>query len=335
MIEIICTVTPDVRGVERFPLVYDAGMTMLRIDFSQVDEDGARRLVRAARTFDKLRGRSVRILQDLRGPRIVVVRLPGGEVEIPVGQPVRFCSPEADCSRHRGLVVPVVMDAPFSSLESARRIATADGSLTFDVVERCTSEGWIDTSTRQAGTLRVDRPLRAPGMLAVRSLTDKDRSDINLGLELKADVVCLAGAAGPEIVKEARRIVGRKRMEVWARIETAEGIAAAGAIVKAADGIVIGRGGLAAETSLVEMPGHQSRLARLARKAGKKCIVASGILESLRWSASPTHAEIRDIAASLREGADGFLLGSETSVGRNPALAVQVLREAAGMPVNP
>lgn len=333
--EIVCTIIPDARGVERFPLVYDAGMTMLRLNFTHIDQDGARRLVKATRTFNKMRRGSVRILQDLRGPKMVMGRVPGGEVEVPAGQPVRFCVPgtEGTFGPYRGLVVPVVLEDHFSALASARRIAAKDASLVFEIMDnRADREGWIETEVVRGGVLRTEKGLNAPGMTRSSDLTDKDVRDLRFGLGQKVDVVCLSFVSSADEVKQARAIIKKKgghRPQVWAKIETAEGVGNAAEIVKAADGIVIGRGDLAAETSRYEVAGHQRRLTRMAARSKKACLVATGILESLRRSANPTFAELRDIHTSVLEGATGFILTAETSVGRNPDLAVTILREAA------
>ncbi|MBW2263337.1 MAG: hypothetical protein JRG91_15330 [Deltaproteobacteria bacterium] len=333
--EIICTIIPDARGVERFPLVYDAGMTMIRLNFTHIDQDGAKRLVKATRTFNKMRGGSVRILQDLRGPKLVMGRVPGGEVEVPAGQPVRFCKPgtEDGFGRYRGLVVPVVMEGDFSALATARRLTAKDATLVFEIMDnRADREGWIEAEVLRGGMLRTEKGLNAPGMKRESKLTDKDSKDLAFGIGLKVDVVCLSFVSSAAEVKQARRIIKKKgahKPEVWAKIETAEGVKKAAEIVEAADGIVIGRGDLAAETSRYEVAGHQRRLTRLAAKNKKSCMVATGILESLRRSVNPTFAELRDIHTSVLEGATGFILTSETSVGRNPDLAVTILLEAA------
>lgn len=333
--EIVCTIIPDARGVERFPLVYDAGMTMIRLNFTHIDQDGAKRLVKATRTFNKMRGGSVRILQDLRGPKMVMGRVPGGEVEVPTGQPVRFCRPgtENTFGPYRGLVVPVLMEDDFAALSSARRLAAKDASIVFEIMDnRADREGWIETEVMRGGVLRTEKGLNAPGMRRDSTLTRKDIKDLGLGIRLRVDAVCLSFVTSAAEVEQARGIIDGKdahRPEVWAKIETSEGVSNAAQIVKAADGIVIGRGDLAAETSRYEVAGHQRKLARLASRAKKPCLVATGILESLRRSANPTFAELRDIHTSVLEGATGFILTSETSVGRNPDLAVTVLREAA------
>ena len=88
--DIVCTIIPDARGVELFPQVYDAGMTMLRLNFSHIDQDGAARLAKAVRAFNEMTGRSVGLVQDLRGRKLVMGEVPGGELEVAPHAPVRF-----------------------------------------------------------------------------------------------------------------------------------------------------------------------------------------------------------------------------------------------------
>jgi pyruvate kinase len=274
-------------------------------------------------------------MQDLRGPKMVMGSVPGGELEVPPGQPVRFCVPglERTFGRYRGLVVPVHMEDDFAALAGARRLAAKDASLLFEIMDnRADREGWIETEVKRGGVMRTEKGLNAPGMKRGRSLTKQDLRDLRFGIRLRVDVVCLSFVAGAEVIREARKIIGKSkehRPALWAKIESAEGLKNAAQIVKAADGIVIGRGDLAAETSRYSVAAEQTRLTKLARKHDKTCIVATGILESLRRQPNPTFAELRDIHQSLKEGVDGFILTSETSIGRFPDVAVEVLLEAA------
>jgi pyruvate kinase len=332
---IVCTIIPDARGVELFPEVYHAGMTALRLNFSHLDPDGAARLVKAVRTFNELTGRDVGTMQDLRGRKMVLGRVPGGEQEVAPGAPVRFVEPggERDQGRYGGLVVPIRLDQPFPDLRSAERIVGKDATLEFEITDnRADTEGWIQTEVLRGGVLRTHKGVNAPGIERPRTLTSRDLEDIRLGLRLGVDRVCLSFVSGTEEVEQARRELGRSRRktipEVWAKIECAEALADAKRIVEACDGVVIGRGDLAAETSRHEVPAAQSRITRIAVESGKPCLVATGVLESLRRSSNPTFAELRDIHRSLDEGVSGFVLTSETSVGRNGALAVEVLLEA-------
>jgi len=309
-------------------------MTMLRINFSHTNSGDAGKLVQAVRALNKMRGRDVRLLQDLRGGKMSVKRIQGHEVVVGEGMPVRFCAPKALDTYHefQGAVVEVDLDQPFMDLQTARHLVGKDASLLFDITHnRAAAEGWIDTVTVRGGVLRPEKGLNAPGMKRAVGLTEKDREDLLVGLDLGVDAVCLSFVSEASEVEEAISLMedGGARPEVYAKIECAEGVANASSILDAVDGIIIGRGDLSAETSWYEIAQAQSELTRLAVKKGRPCIVATGVLTSLQHDARPSPAELRDIHLSLLEGVTGFMLTSETNIGRNPALAVQVLVEAS------
>jgi len=94
-------------------------------------------------------------------------------------------------------------------------------------------------------------------------------------------------------------------------------------LLRMADGIVIGRGSLALETSLAHVCQLQKDITLEANSCGKPVIISTQILESMVYSARPGVTEALDVTNAVIDGCDGFVLTAETAYGLNPVRAVQ------------
>ena len=116
-------------------------------------------------------------------------------------------------------------------------------------------------------------------------------------------------------------------MKVIAKIEHPLALIRIHPILDAADGIMIARGDLAVELSPADVPAAQKQLVRKANDAGKLCIVATQMLESMIEHSNPTRAEASDVANAIFDGADVVMLSGETAVGKYPIQAVSMMAD--------
>lgn len=94
-------------------------------------------------------------------------------------------------------------------------------------------------------------------------------------------------------------------------------------LLRMADGIVIGRGSLALETSLAHVCQLQKDITMEANSCGKPVIISTQILESMVHSATPGVTEVMDVTNAVIDGCDGLILTAETAYGLNPVRAVR------------
>jgi pyruvate kinase len=111
-----------------------------------------------------------------------------------------------------------------------------------------------------------------------------------------------------------------------AKIEKRQAVADLGAIIEAADGIMVARGDLGVETDLARIALLQKSIIASANKVGCPVITATQMLESMIEQERPTRAEVTDVTNAMLDGTDGVMLSAETAVGRFPVAAVQMLQ---------
>ncbi|MBK8232598.1 MAG: hypothetical protein IPK72_18950 [Candidatus Eisenbacteria bacterium] len=98
---------------------------------------------------------------------------------------------------------------------------------------------------------------------------------------------------------------------VIAKIEKPAALDHLDEIIAVSDGVMVARGDLGVELSLERVPIWQKEILERARRAGVFGITATQMLESMVASATPTRAEVSDVANAIYDGTDAVMLSGE------------------------
>ncbi|CAD5106872.1 Pyruvate kinase [Pseudomonas carbonaria] len=128
----------------------------------------------------------------------------------------------------------------------------------------------------------------------------------------------------PEDIVEARELIGDKAF-LMAKIEKPSAVQHVEAIARLCDAIMVARGDLGVEVPAEHVPGIQKDIIATCRRLGRPVVVATQMLESMRFSPAPTRAEVTDVATAVAEGTDAVMLSAETASGDYPLEAVQMM----------
>ena len=101
-------------------------------------------------------------------------------------------------------------------------------------------------------------------------------------------------------------------------IEVDTGGMSARSSIGAVDAILIDRGDLTREISIMDIPFAQRSIIKVANNNSTPCYIATNVLESLIKGDIPTRAELNDIVGTLEMGATGIVLAAETAIGKHP-----------------
>ena len=182
--------------------------------------------------------------------------------------------------------------------------------------------------TLDDGILSSRRHLNIRGKSAdLPSITPKDWQDIDFGIEHGVDFIALSFVKTAEAIVELQQYLLQKKakIDVVAKIESAEAIPHLDEIIAVADGVMIARGDLGAELPFEEVPHLQEEIAGKCRQAGKPVIVATHMLESMIINPTPTRAEVSDITQAVLQGVDCTMLSGETATGKYPLKAIEIM----------
>lgn len=318
--KIVATLGPSSSTPERIRALFQAGADVFRLNFSHGTHEEHRQRYEIVRAVEAEFRRPIGVLMDLQGPKFRIGKFASGAVELAPGAPFRLdLSPEPGDGRRVTLPHPEVMAA----IEPGTDLLLDDGRIRLRVTS-CGSD-FAETEVVTGGRLSDRKGVNLPNVLLPLSpLTDKDRQDLQFGLDLGADWIALSFVQRPEDVAEARRLVAG-RAAVLVKLEKPSAIERLDELIEQADAVMVARGDLGVEMPPEDVPPLQKRIIRGCRLAGKPVIVATQMLESMVHAPAPTRAEASDVATAIYDGADAVMLSAETASGDYPVEAVSIM----------
>ncbi len=288
-------------------------MNIFRLNFSHGEHADHAQRYQWIREVEQQLNYPLGILMDLQGPKLRVGRFADGKVLLQRGQALRLdLDPTPGDQRRVNLPHPEIIAA----LEPGMDLLLDDGKLRLRVTARHSDA--IDTEVLNGGELSDRKGVNVPqAVLDLSPLTAKDRRDLSFGLELGVDWVALSFVQRPEDIREARALIGDKAF-LMAKIEKPSAVAQLREIAELSDAIMVARGDLGVEVPAESVPQIQKNIIGTCRALGKPVVVATQMLESMRFSPAPTRAEVTDVANAVAEGADAVMLSAETASGITP-----------------
>lgn len=320
MTKIVATLGPSSSSSETIRALFDAGVDVFRLNFSHGTHEDHRERIDTIRAIEQEAKRPIAIMMDLQGPKLRVGNFEGDAVMLQNGAPFRL-----DMDETLGDVNRVCLPHPeiFAALEVDSDLLVNDGKIRLKVTD-C-GKDFADTEVVIGGEISNHKGVNVPGVvLPLSSLTEKDRKDMQFGLDHGVDWCALSFIQRPEDLAEARRLLGG-RAPILTKLEKPAAIDRLDEIIELSDAVMVARGDLGVEMPPEDVPVLQRRILRACRQMGKPVIVATQMLESMIDSPQPTRAEASDVATAVYDGADAVMLSAETAAGQFPIESVQMM----------
>jgi len=324
--KIIATLGPASSTPEMLGRLMKAGMDVARLNCSHSTHGDLTIQVENIRRVARLTNKSVAILLDLSGPKVRTGSLVGETMELVDGAKLRIVpgtEPGQDdwiTCNHPGLAADV---------REGDRILIDDGLMELKVLSVAEE---VLTEVVTGGLLKERKGMNLPdNVVSLPALTDKDREDLKVGLELGVDYVALSFVQGAEDIRTLKVAMAelRGRAPIIAKIEKPQAVQHLDAILSEVDGIMVARGDLAVEVGNHRVPVMQKEILRKSNLYGTLDIVATQMLESMTHNPRPTRAEASDVANAVLDGCDALMLSGETATGKYPVEAVAMMDRIA------
>lgn len=327
--KIVATLGPALDDRDKLRAALEAGIDVVRLNFSHGDHETHARRLRDVRELSTRLDRNIAVLADLQGPKIRLGVLPEGGIPLENGSEVTLIPgvERLDSYTSDGHVaLPVVYEALGRDCEPGSMILIDDGSIRL-VVSRATEDEVVARVV--AGNVAKSRKgVNLPGVaVSAPSLTDKDEEDLKVAVDLGCDWLALSFVRRPEDVEYARQRVREYGGEapLVSKLERPEAIEKLESILSASDAVMVARGDLGVEIGPERVPAIQKQIIYEANSRYKPVVTATEMLDSMINSPRPTRAEASDIANAIFDGTDAVMLSGETAAGKYPVEAVRTM----------
>lgn len=321
--KIVATLGPATNDYATMSRLVEAGVNVFRVNFSHSDHDNARQIKeKVDRLNDDMRN-NIALLADLQGPKLRIGEVEEG-AELKPGDKLTFTNtPKTGSARE----VYMTYQQFATDVAVGDQILIDDGKLLLETTAT-DGESRVEAEVVQGGPLKSKKGVNLPNTrISLPCLTEKDRADLEVAVELEMEWIGLSFVRSPDDVRELRELLQAKnsRVHIISKIEKPEAVVELDEIIDLSDGIMVARGDLGVEVPMQGVPLIQKMIVNKCHKAAKPVVIATQMMESMMENMSPTRAEVNDVANSVLDGADAVMLSGETSVGKYPVEVIEAM----------
>ncbi|MDD3593334.1 MAG: pyruvate kinase [Candidatus Gastranaerophilales bacterium] len=324
--KIVATIGPASDSEEVIKELILAGTTMFRLNSSHETPEVHLHRLQTIRKISKELGRFIPVVLDLQGPKIRVGNL-DNPIELKVNQEL-IIKPQMEQKGEN--IIPVDYEGIVKDVKSGDRLLLDDGRLEFRVTG--TEPDYAKAVVVNGGILKSRKGLNIPGStLSISAITKRDVDYIKFSVDNEVDYIALSFVRSKDDVIKAKNIleVFGKNIPIISKIEKPQAIDNLDSIITVSEGIMVARGDLGIEISPEKVPLVQKKIIKAANAQKKVVIVATQMLESMVEQPMPTRAEASDVANAIIDGTDAVMLSEETTIGKYPVKAVEMMAQIA------
>ena len=325
--KIVCTMGPSTEKPGILRQLMENGMNVARFNFSHGDYEEHKGRFDALRSLSKELDLPVAAMLDTKGPEIRLGTFKNGAEKLITGQKFTLTSREIEGTNE---ICSVSYKELPRDVAAGGRIMLDDGLIELSIDE--VSDTDIVCTVKNDGTIKTKKGVNVPGVhLSMPYMSTRDRNDILFGIEQGFDLISASFVRNAQDIMEIRHLLDEhnSNIRIIAKIENQEGIDNIDEILTVADGIMVARGDMGVEIDFAEIPSIQKNLIDRAMSAGKICITATQMLDSMIVNPRPTRAEITDVANAIYDGTGAVMLSGETAAGKYPVEALKAMATIA------
>ena len=304
------------------------GMNVARLNFSHGTHEYHEESIEMFRRVRDSLGVPAAVMLDTKGPEVRVGDFENGSVELNKGDEFILTSRSVLGNQKE---VSVTYSGLPRQLSVGQKVLIDDGRIMLRV-KSCTETDVI-CNVEDGGEISNHKGVNVPNVhLDIPFLSEQDKSDLIFGIRHDVDFIAASFVQTGEDVVAMRKFLdyhGGHAVKIISKIENIEGVNNFDDILRHSDGIMVARGDMGVEIDYEKLPGLQKKFIRKCYQSGKMVITATQMLESMIHNATPTRAEITDVANAVFDGTSAIMLSGETAMGDHPARVVKVMAKIA------
>ncbi|MGG4219341.1 pyruvate kinase [Paenibacillus jamilae] len=326
--KIICTMGPACDSIDLLKEMIQAGMTVARLNMAHGELEDHVKRIENVRQAAKEMNTCIPVMMDIKGPEIRIGKLKEASVLLKPGSQLILTTEEILGDEHR--ISVNYPDMP-KDIKPGDRILIDDGLVDLTVTSIEGTE--MICNIVSGGILKPRKGVNLPGIhTTLPGVTERDVRHIQFGVEQRIELIAASFVRKGDDIREIREILKghqAEHVQIYSKIENAEGMENLDDIIEASDGIMVARGDLGVEVPIQDVPVMQKEMIDKCNLVGKPVIVATHMLESMQVNPRPTRAEVSDVFNAVMQGADVVMLSGESAAGKYPVESVRTMAAVA------
>lgn len=190
------------------------------------------------------------------------------------------------------------------------------GQVVLKIIEVTSS--YVKTTVTVGGMVYPNMDVRVPTSQVERSLDHLDDQVLTKLCKAEVDYLVIPGIVDSQAVSGLRERLGKKSdspPRIILKVDSQKAVDGWANIINDVDGILISRMEMALDIDPASIPMLTKEIIQKCNDRAKLVLTASEMLGSMRHNATPTRAEVSDIANAVTDGSDAVVLSEEVANG--------------------
>ena len=251
--KIVCTLGPASENEETLRELIKNGLNVCRLNFSHGSHEEHKGRMDLVKKLREELNMPTAILLDTKGPEIRTGKFDVPEVFLEEGQTFTITMKDVIGDKER---CTVSYKGLANDVKPGDTILIDDGLVGLTVKEVNNDD--IVCEVQNSGIVKNHKGVNVPGVkVNLPAITEKDRSDIEFGIEQGIDFIAASFVRKVSDVLAIREILEENNAEhikIISKIENQEGVENLDEIIEVSDGIMVARGDLGVEIPTEEIP---------------------------------------------------------------------------------
>ncbi len=248
--KIIATVGPSLASEQKIHNAINAGVNVLRINFSHGNLKDHEQFINWARSSKK----QVAIMQDIQGPKIRTGHVVKNTI-LQKSNEINLTNKERESSKE---IIFVNYKNLFKDVSVNDRVFIDDGQIILKITEK--QKDKLKALILIGGELRDNQGVAFPdSALSVSAITEQDIEHLKFGTEQDVDIVAVSFVRNKEDIQTVRDLIP-KDVKIIAKIELKTALENIDEILQVSDGVMVARGDLGVQLPIEQVPFVQKQI---------------------------------------------------------------------------